>query len=81
MCTHRIIRFPCFREPQAPWARSRARLYLTDDKSCIPDVQYYLCVELYRNAWEKDGVEGGAGREGGLHWGLEGGGTSAQLLN
>lgn len=31
-------------------------LYLTDDKSCIPDVQYYLCVELYRNAWEKEGV-------------------------
>ena len=66
-------------------------LYLTDDKSCIPDVQYYLCVELYRNAWEKDGErEAGGGGGGGVwerrgvtlgagRWG--GGGTSAQLLN
>lgn len=65
-------------------ARSRAGLHLTDDKSCIPDVQCYLCVELYRNAWEK-GRMMGAGRGGGVTLGDAGwrGGhqhTAAKLM-
>lgn len=52
-------------------AAERASLYLTDDKSCIPDVQCYLCVELYTNAWEKDGSA--EGRGGGVQPGVRGG--------
>lgn len=63
------------------WARTRASLYLTNDKSCIPDVQYYLCVELYRNAWESEGDV--SVREGGYTKDCVGGGgkcTAAKLM-
>lgn len=73
--------------PKSCTPRREAKLYLTDDTSCIPDVQYYLCVKLYGNVLErrkgeegcKAGEEGGyTHSEGGL-WGEKD--PRAQLLN
>lgn len=62
--THGIIQHPPAPRKKPLCIRSRSGLHLTDDKSCIPDVQYYLCAALYRNAWEK-GRMMGAGRSWG----------------
>lgn len=53
-----------FHVPAFSWLCSTAGLYLTDDKSCIPDVQCYLCV----SSIERHGRKAGAGRAGGGRW-------------